>query len=220
MQSNSVVQDSEEKIKKSLEEYETKAKEDYDSKLKIQTSMIISKNNQDITKDTLKIKQEIEKRRLELVDSLFDDLEKKLIGFKKSEEYKELLVKQIKDIKDYAKDSRITIYIDETDASLVKYLEDNVYSEVTLDDICNTFFVRKSRLSVVFKQHTGKSPMHYFKNLKTEEAKKLLREETLPVSRICEMLGYSGIHNFTRSFKAATGFSPTGYRKSVLLLLS
>ena len=103
---------------------------------------------------------------------------------------------------------------------VIKYLEDNVYSEVTLDDICNTFFVRKSRLSVVFKQHTGKSPMHYFKNLKTEEAKKLLREETLPVSRICEMLGYSGIHNFTRSFKAATGFSPTGYRKSVLLLLS
>ena len=135
MQSNSLVQDSEEKIKKSLEEYETKAKADYDSKLKIQTSMIISKNNQDITKDTLKIKQEIEKRRLELVDSLFDDLEKKLIGFKKSEEYKELLVKQIKDIKDYAKDSRITIYIDETDASLVKYLEDNTNESVKISNI-------------------------------------------------------------------------------------
>jgi YesN/AraC family two-component response regulator len=62
--------------------------------------------------------------------------------------------------------------------------------------------------------------MHYFKQLKIEQSKKLLREENLSVSRICEMLGYSGIHNFTRSFKSATGFTPTGYRKSVLLILS
>lgn len=103
---------------------------------------------------------------------------------------------------------------------IIKYLEENVYSDVTLDDICNNFFIRKSHLSVVFKQYTGKSPMHYFKQLKIEQSKKLLREENLSVSRICEMLGYSGIHNFTRSFKSATGFTPTGYRKSVLLILS
>lgn len=135
MQSNSLIQDSEEKIKKSLDEYEAKAKEDFDSKLKIQTSMIISKNNQDITKDTLKIKQEIEKRRLELVDSLFEDLEMKLIEFKKSAEYKDLLIKQINDVKEYAKDSEITIYIDGTDAGLVSELKEITNIPVEISDI-------------------------------------------------------------------------------------
>ncbi len=102
--------------------------------------------------------------------------------------------------------------------AIIDYLKENVYNDITLDDICGKFFMRKSRLSVVFKEYTGKSPIHYFKYLKIEQAKKLLREENLTVSQICDMLKYSGIHNFTRSFKATTGFSPTGYKKSVLFL--
>ena len=101
---------------------------------------------------------------------------------------------------------------------IIQYLKDNIYGDVTLDDICTHFFIRKSRLSVIFKQYTGKSPIHYFKYLKIEKAKQLLREESLSVSQICDILGYSGIHNFTRSFKTSTGFSPTGYRKSILML--
>lgn len=98
------------------------------------------------------------------------------------------------------------------------YLKENVYACISLNDICNRFFLRKSQLSVIFKEHTGKSPMQYFRYMKIEEAKKLLREDNLSVSEITDMLGFSGIHNFSRTFKNETGFSPTGYKKSVLLL--
>ena len=60
--------------------------------------------------------------------------------------------------------------------------------------------------------------MEYFSELKIEEAKKLLREDNLSVSQITFKLNYSSIHNFSRAFKKATGFSPTGYKKSVLPL--
>ena len=62
---------------------------------------------------------------------------------------------------------------------------------------------------------TGKGPIEYFLNLKIAEAKRLLREEKLPVSKISDLLGYSSIHAFSRAFKNAVGLSPSEYRKSV-----
>ena len=58
--------------------------------------------------------------------------------------------------------------------------------------------------------------MRYYSDLKIKEAKKLLREDVLSVSEISEKLNYSGIHNFSRAFKEATGFSPMGYKKSII----
>lgn len=101
---------------------------------------------------------------------------------------------------------------------IVDYLKESVYTNLTLNDICNRFFIRKSQLSVIFREYIGKSPMNYFRYLKIEEAKKLLREDNLSVSEITDLLKFSGIHNFSRAFKNETGFSPTGYKKSVLLL--
>ena len=57
--------------------------------------------------------------------------------------------------------------------------------------------------------------MEYFGGLKIKEAKKLLRKEDLSVSRISDMLSYSSIHNFSRSFKKSVGISPTDYRKKI-----
>ena len=64
MQSNKIINDSQKSIKNNLEEYESRSKEDFDNKLKIETSLAFSKNNQDITKDTLKVKQRLEKNRV------------------------------------------------------------------------------------------------------------------------------------------------------------
>lgn len=99
---------------------------------------------------------------------------------------------------------------------MVAYMKNNIYNPITLNDICDNFFLRKSQLSIIFKEYTGKSPMRYYSDLKVGEAKKLLREDELSVSEISEKLNYSGIHNFSRAFKEVTGFSPTGYKKSIL----
>lgn len=98
---------------------------------------------------------------------------------------------------------------------IIAYLEENVTGAITLSDICTRFFIGKTQLCRLFDEHVGKSPMEYFGNLKIKEAKKLLRKEELSVSRISDMLSYSSIHNFSRSFKKAVGISPTDYRKKI-----
>lgn len=101
---------------------------------------------------------------------------------------------------------------------IIAYLENNIYNKITLNDVCENFFIKKSHLSVIFKEQTGKSPMQYYANLKIEEAKKLLRENTYSIGEITDKLGFSSIHYFSRSFKLSTGFSPTGYKKSIISL--
>ena len=98
---------------------------------------------------------------------------------------------------------------------IADYLKDNIYSGITLSDICTKFFMGKSKLSTLFAEYIGEGPIEYYTRLKMAEAKRLLINEDLSVSAISDMLGYSSIHNFSRAFKKATGFSPAVYRKKI-----
>ena len=102
-------------------------------------------------------------------------------------------------------------------SSLVgEYMKENIYSNLTLDDVCSHFMLAKSQLSHIFKNAVGKSPMEYYNELKIKEAKKLLRAGSYSVSQISDMLGFSCIHSFSRSFKNAVGTSPTEYKKRIV----
>ncbi len=98
---------------------------------------------------------------------------------------------------------------------IVAYLAENVYTMLTLSDICSRFFMGKSSLCQLFVEQMGEGPIEYFLRLKMAEAKKLLRREDLSVSRISDMLSYSSIHNFSRAFKKHFGISPSEYRKKI-----
>lgn len=98
---------------------------------------------------------------------------------------------------------------------IADYLENSICQGLSLDELCNHFFMGKSQLSLIFREWSGKSPMQYYEELKIKEAKKLLRDGELSVSEIAEKLCYSGIHSFSRAFKTATGFSPTAYKNSI-----
>ena len=95
---------------------------------------------------------------------------------------------------------------------MIEYLQEKVYGELTLSDICNKFFMGKSQVCKIFSEHTGTGPIEYYTDLKIAEAKKLLREE-VPVNTVSYLLGYSSIHNFSRAFKRNVGMSPSDYRK-------
>jgi len=92
------------------------------------------------------------------------------------------------------------------------YLEANVRSRVTVEDIVERFHFGKSHLYDIFKEAYGESIMGYHSRLKIEEAKRLLREERLAVGEIAEMLSYESPEYFSRAFKKATGISPRAFR--------
>lgn len=135
--------------------------------------------------------------------------------------YKEMLINLVR--KNSGKDNKVKaneksrILAQNSLSSLVcEYMNENVYSALSLDDVCSHFMLAKSQLSHIFKSATGKSPMEYYNGLKITEAKRLLRSGTHSVSQISDMLGFSCIHSFSRSFKNTVGTSPTEYKKRIV----
>ena len=100
---------------------------------------------------------------------------------------------------------------------ICEFLKDEIYGDITLDELCRRFMTGKTQLCKVFRDNMGQSPMDYYTDLKIGEAKKLLREGKYTVSQIGDMLGYSCIHNFSRAFKNRVGFSPIQYTKTIML---
>ena len=102
---------------------------------------------------------------------------------------------------------------------IVSFMQENLYKDLSLQNLCDHFLIGKSQLSKLFRDCTGVSPMRYYGGLKITEIKKLLREETYSIGEISDMLCFSNIHCFSRTFKRETGFSPTAYQKSILSAL-
>lgn len=96
------------------------------------------------------------------------------------------------------------------------YLKSNIYTPISLKEVCEHFLIGKTQLCKIFRENTGQSPMEYYMALKISEAKKLLREKNYSVSQISDMLGYSSIHIFSRAFKKAVGHSPTAYSRRIM----
>ena len=99
---------------------------------------------------------------------------------------------------------------------ICEYMKANIYSSLSLKELCEQFLLGKTQFCKIFRESTGQSPMEYYMDLKIKEAKKLIREKNYSVSHISDILGYSSIHIFSRAFKKATGHSPTAYAKSIL----
>lgn len=97
--------------------------------------------------------------------------------------------------------------------SIKAYLRKNIYGNVNLDTICSKFNVSRTYLYETFHKATKQSVMSYYMDLKLTEAKRLIRSNEMNFSQIAEALGYTSLHNFSRSFKTQTGMSPSEYAK-------
>ncbi|MFD0868983.1 AraC family transcriptional regulator [Paenibacillus residui] len=99
--------------------------------------------------------------------------------------------------------------------SVMRYMENHLSGNPTLEEICRHAHVGATRLKLLFKKETGYTLSEYQNKLKIDKAKQYIREETMNYTQIAEKLGYSSVHYFSRHFKKCTGMSPSEYDKSI-----
>lgn len=100
-------------------------------------------------------------------------------------------------------------------ARVVHYMEEHLCDSLSFSAICQYSAQSATNLKTIFKSVTGQGVMEYYRTLKIEQAKTMLREGTGNITQIADRLGYSSVHYFSRHFKQATGMTPREYTLSV-----
>lgn len=97
---------------------------------------------------------------------------------------------------------------------VLTYLNKNYKKNITLFDIANKFSYHPNYLNRIFKKYNGKTIHTYLNELRLAEAKQLLRNTNLSVSKICELCGFESYSYFIKNFRTHIGISPLKYKKS------
>lgn len=88
------------------------------------------------------------------------------------------------------------------------------YQTATLHETAEHFGYSQSYFSTLIKESTGQTFRQIISNIKLTQARRALRETSLSISSICELVGYENPEHFMRMFKKTYGMTPGEYRKN------
>ncbi len=139
-----------------------------------------------------------------------DFMSREMIGIKLSEFIVSLLrIKKKEYEKIYSpqiKNERMLAY------QIRGYLDTHICEIKKLTELSSVFNYNYRYITKCFKKVTGTTLNEYYQKCKMQYSKVLLKDG-YSVTQISEMLKYSSIHVFTRSFKHYFGLTPSEYRK-------
>lgn len=93
-----------------------------------------------------------------------------------------------------------------------RYLIENHAEEVTLDRVAWHLRLSAEHLARVFKRETGKTVIGYLEELRVARARMHLEATTLPMGEIARLSGFPTASQFCRTFRRATGRTPSAHR--------
>ena len=97
-------------------------------------------------------------------------------------------------------------------ARTVKYISDNYMHHITLEDTARKIFVSPSYLSRIFSSEMNVSFTDYLSDMRVQKSCMLLRGDTISVSEVSSLVGFSDQSYFNKVFKKKTGVTPKQYR--------
>ncbi len=96
--------------------------------------------------------------------------------------------------------------------TLVFYVDNNYFKDLSLQSLSREFGINYSYLSQVFKKITHKSFSEYLTAVRLGHACQMLSDTKKKVSAIAEQVGYNDYHYFCNIFKKHLNMTPSQYR--------
>lgn len=100
--------------------------------------------------------------------------------------------------------------------AILRFIEQNVCTRLTFDDICRHFSSSPSYIKKIFRDNVGCGVMEFYNLCRIDAAKQLIREKQMNFTQIADALKYTSVQYFTRAFKRYTNMTPSQYASSVL----
>lgn len=96
----------------------------------------------------------------------------------------------------------------------ISFIEQYYPSPITVEDMAKRCNLDRSYFGKVFKDTIGQSPQEFLIRYRMTKASTLLTTTDLPISAICEQVGYPNQLHFSRAFKNVYGMPPRAYRQN------
>ena len=97
--------------------------------------------------------------------------------------------------------------------AIAEYLHKNIALKHSLESISEYFHFNPNYICNLFARHLGTTFVTYMKNIRMEEAAKLLQATQKPVKEIANLCGYKDYFYFCRVFRETYACTPTDYRE-------
>lgn len=97
--------------------------------------------------------------------------------------------------------------------SALRYIDANIYELTRVQEIAQHLGYSSFYLSHLFKDKMGITIQQYLTLKKIEKSRELIKDGSLNLTQIAEMLSYDSIQSFSRVFKRVVGMSPSAYMK-------
>lgn len=98
----------------------------------------------------------------------------------------------------------------------IEYMQNHYAEKVTLSELADKMYVSQWHLSKLLNKHMKKSFSELLNEIRVKEAKQLLKDPSLRVGDVAEMVGFLDIAHFSRVFKKYTEMSANEYRNKKL----
>lgn len=97
-----------------------------------------------------------------------------------------------------------------------KYINRYYFNEdLSIAEIANKIEVSQTYLTRLFKRNLKMTFVEYLTNVRIKNAIILMRDPTLTLSEVAELVGYNTKHYFSNIFKRHVGISPQDYRLGI-----
>lgn len=111
------------------------------------------------------------------------------------------------------REARSNIKSDPRIQTIVEYMVTHPTESFNSSSLCKLADISQSTLQRLFKQHTGKTPREFIKELRMVTAARRLLVTDERISTIAYELGFENVAYFSNIFKSVYGVSPQLYRK-------
>ena len=100
-------------------------------------------------------------------------------------------------------------------AKIMHYIDTNIYSIKSLQDLADVFSYNYSYLSHLFKTTMEITLLDYYHNRRLDAARLLIEEGEFTITAVSEKLNYSSLYAFSKAFKNKYGCAPKKYSNQI-----
>lgn len=96
--------------------------------------------------------------------------------------------------------------------TVIKLMQRSIENNPTIPELAKEVHISERELERLFRRHLSITPSHFFRDLRLEEARRLLRQTSRSITNISVSCGFSSISHFSQCYRYKFGKSPSNDR--------